>query len=127
MLDPDDSSHAQKPLRIALVGPCAAGKSTLAKALKADGFVVRQPAQEHSFAPDMWQKMSKPDLLIYLDVDYSHFQQRRPQNDGGPDYHAEQQRRLAHARAHCDFYLNTSGLTKEGVKTAVFHFLQQHT
>ena len=123
MSDPD---RPQKQLRIALVGPCASGKSTLAPHLKAKGFVVRQPAQEHSFSPDMWQRLSKPDILIFLDVDYPHFQQRRPKNDGGADYHAEQHRRLAHAREHCDLYVDTSGLTVEGVKTAVFHFLQNY-
>jgi GTPase SAR1 family protein len=122
MPDPD-SSQSQKPLRIALVGPCASGKSSLAQALRADGYEVRQPAQEHSFAPDMWQRLSRPDILIFLDVDYHHFQLRRPNNPGGPDYYAEQHRRLSHARTHCNFYVDTSGLTIEGVKTAVFQFL----
>lgn len=121
-----DRAISFKPVRIALVGPCASGKSTLAHSLKEVGFKVRQPAQEHSFVPDMWQRLSKPDVLIFLDVDYTHFQQRRPINDGGPDYLVEQYRRLAHAQRHCDFYLNTSGLDVEEVKTAVFKFLQTH-
>ncbi|MEI2607989.1 MAG: hypothetical protein V9G20_05095 [Candidatus Promineifilaceae bacterium] len=58
-----------RPLRIALVGPCSSGKSTLGRILQAQGYEVRQPAQEHSYVPDMWQKLTKPDLLIYLDVD----------------------------------------------------------
>ncbi|MCA9931749.1 MAG: hypothetical protein KC419_24870 [Anaerolineales bacterium] len=121
-----DTNRSQTPLRIALVGPCASGKSTLARSLKAAGYVVRQPAQEHSFAPDMWQRMSKPDVLIFLDVDYLHFQQRRPKSDGGPAYFAEQHRRLAHARKHCDFYLDTSPLSKGEVETAVYRFLQDN-
>ncbi len=124
MANPDKFSPP-KSTRIALVGPCASGKSTLARSLKAAGFEVRQPAQEHSFAPDMWQRMSNPDVLIFLDVDYAHFQQRRPKNDAGPDYLAEQQRRLAHAREHCDFFVDTSELTRREVETAVFHYLQQ--
>ena len=63
-------SDSEPALRLALVGPCASGKSTLATYLKAAGYIVRQPTQEHSFVPDMWQKMSKPDILIYLDVSY---------------------------------------------------------
>jgi len=121
-----DKTLLVKPIRIALVGPCASGKSTLAHSLKVAGFEVRQPAQEHSFVPDMWQRLSKPDVLIFLDVDYTHFQQRRPINNGNPEYLVEQYRRLAHAQKHCDFYLNTSGLDKEEVKTAVFQFLQTH-
>lgn len=123
MSDPD-RLPSQKQIRIALVGPCASGKSTLARSLKMAGYEVRQPAQEHSFAPDMWQRLSKPDVLIFLDVDYPHFQQRRPKSDGGPAYLAEQHRRLAHARTHCNFYIDTSALSKEEVETAVCRFLQ---
>lgn len=119
-----NKSLLSQSIRVALVGPCASGKSTLAKSLKAAGLEVRQPAQEHSFVPDMWQRLSKPDVLIFLDVDYTHFQKRRPINDGGPNYLNEQYRRLAHAQKHCDFYLNTSGLDVEEVKTAVFQFLK---
>ncbi|MFQ5420067.1 MAG: hypothetical protein ACE5EY_06855, partial [Anaerolineae bacterium] len=109
---------SEKPIRIALVGPCAAGKSTLAAGLKAAGLTVRQPAQEHSYVADMWQRMSRPDLLIYLDVDFEHVQTRRPKNHGGPARLAQQTGRLAHARAHCDFYVDTSVLPPKEVKTA---------
>lgn len=114
---------SSKPLRIALVGPCSSGKSTLAHALEARGYEVRQPAQEHSYVPDMWQKLSKPDVLIFLDVDVAAARLRRPDTYGGPERLAEQQIRLAHARAHCDFYLDTSLLTPEGVQEGVLAFL----
>lgn len=116
-------SDNEPALRIALVGPCASGKSTLAHYLKAAGYVVRQPTQEHSFVPDMWQKMSKPDILIYLDVSYEAYVQRRPHQDHGSVYHTEQQRRLAHARKHCDLYVDTSDLSAEDVRTQVERFL----
>jgi cytidylate kinase len=111
------------PLRIAVVGPCSAGKSTLAPALAEAGFEIRQPAQEHSYAPDMWWRLSKPDILIYLDLSYEEARARRPHIDGGPQRLQEQYRRLAHARQHCDYYLDTSGLTPEEVQAAVFDFL----
>ena len=38
---------------------------------------------------------------------------------------AEQQQRLAHARAHCDFYLDTSYLSAERVQEQVLAFLAQ--
>lgn len=119
MDDPD-----RLPLRIALVGPCSSGKSTLAVSLKQAGFDIRQPAQEHSLVPDMWQRHSKPDILIYLDIDYPHTRLRRPHHDGGTVRLAEQHRRLRHARQHCDFYLDTSGLSPAEVQAAVFKFLQ---
>ena len=118
-LDPVDS----KTLRVAVVGPCSSGKSTLTTALKAAGYEARHPAQEHSYVADMWQRVTQPDVLVYLDVDYANARARRPHIDGGPQRLAEQQFRLRHARDHCDFYLNTSGLSIGEVETAVFNFL----
>jgi RNase adaptor protein for sRNA GlmZ degradation len=91
--------------------------------LRAAGYEARHPAQEHSYVLDMWQRITKPDILIFLDVSYAAARRRRPFIDGGPQRLAEQQRRLAHARAHCDFYLDTSDLQPEQVRRAVFEFL----
>lgn len=110
--------------RIAVVGPCSAGKSTLVDALRAAGYTVRHVAQEHSYVPAMWQRISRPDLLIYLDLSYSAARQRRPHIDGGPQRLAEQHRRLAHARKHCHLYINTTDLTMPQVQAQVFNFLQ---
>lgn len=120
MAESDDAS-----LRIAVVGPCSSGKSTLIEALKSAGYETRHPAQEHSLVPTMWQRFSQPDLLIYLDVSYADARKRRPHHDGGPQRLAEQHRRLAHAREHCDFYLDTSGLSIEAVRQRVFAFLDE--
>ena len=120
---PDPDSVISKTLRIAVVGPCSCGKSTLTKALKAAGYQARHPAQEHSYVPTMWQRISQPDILIFLDVDYANARLRRPHIDGGPQRLAEQQHRLRHARQFCDFYLDTSGLRIDEVETAVFNFL----
>lgn len=118
-----DRTASAKPLRIALVGPCSSGKSTLAEFLKPLGYVIRQPTQEHSHVSNMWQRISKPDLLIFLDVDYAHVRRRRPHHDRGEDGLARQQERLAHARANCDFYIDTSGLTPEEIQKQVLAFL----
>lgn len=111
------------PIRIAVVGPCSSGKSTLAPDLERAGYEIRQPAQEHSCVPNMWQRMSKPDILIYLDLNYEKARARRPHIDGGLARLQEQHSRLSHAREHCDFYLDTSDLTPEEVRAAVFEFL----
>jgi deoxyadenosine/deoxycytidine kinase len=120
---PDPDPVDSKTLRIAVVGPCASGKSTLTQALKAAGYEARHPAQEHSYVANMWQRIAQPDLLIYLDVDYANTLARRPNTGGGPQRLAEQQHRLRHARENCDFYLDTSELSVVEVETAVFNFL----
>lgn len=115
--------EASDTLKIAIVGPCSAGKSTLAASLRAAGFRIRQPAQEHSFVPAMWQKFAQPDVLIYLDVSYSAAKSRRPLIDGGPERLAMQRERLAHARQWCDLYLDTSELAPQEVYRVVVQFL----
>jgi len=96
--------------RIAIVGPCAAGKSTLALALRQLGFDARQIVQEHSFVPQMWQIMTKPDRLVFLDASYEATLARKHLNWTREEYE-EQHRRLAHARSNCDIYVDTEALT----------------
>lgn len=119
---PDEATD-RSALRVAVVGPCASGKSTLAEALRAAGYDARHPAQEHSFVPDMWQRLVNPDVLVYLDVDYAAYRARRPHHDPGPAYLDEQHRRLAHALTHADLVIDTSEITAEAVRTEALAFL----
>ena len=121
MKDADDPD----PMLIAIVGPCASGKSTLRNALRAAGYEVKQPAQEHSYVPNMWQRLTKPDILIYLDLDFENLLRRRPKNHGGPKRLAEQHQRLTHAYANCDLYLDTSNLTPVEIQEKVLVFLEK--
>lgn len=106
----------EKRAKVAVVGPCVSGKSELVRALRAAGYEARHVAQEHSYVPAMWARIAQPDLLIYLDVDYSTAKARRPRITWGPERLEEQAERLAHARAHCDLYLDTSAMTIEEVQ-----------
>jgi cytidylate kinase len=99
---------------IIIVGPCASGKSSLASGLRQAGWRARQIAQEHSYVPNMWQVLSQPELLIFLDADFETCTRRKSLDWGPADYEA-QQARLAHARRHCDLYMATDGLTLEQV------------
>ena len=100
--------------RVVVVGPDAAGKSTLVMRLRALGYNARACAQDHSYVPDMWRRLSQPDFLVFLDARLETIARRR-------DIDWEQQRldvllaRLAHARAHCDLYLPTDDLTPSEV------------
>jgi chloramphenicol 3-O-phosphotransferase len=111
--------------RIAVVGPCAAGKSTVIAALREAGYDARQVAQEHSFVPDMWRRVQPTDVLLYLDADYEAIMRRRPHFNFKPADLAEQARRLDHARRHCDLYLDTSELGVSEVCRQAMLFLNQ--
>ena len=97
----------------------------MAKALDAAGYEARQPGQEHSYVPAMWQKLTQPDILIYLDVDFETVVARRPKNPGTLQRLEEQHRRLSHAREHCDLYLDTSKLSAMQVQDQVLSYLDQ--
>ncbi len=114
---------SDKKGRIAVVGPCAAGKSTLVAALRAANYETRHVAQEHSGIKDLWRRLYPPDLLIYLDADFDAIQRRRPGTAGSEARLAAQRQRLSHARTHCDLYLDTTPLTIEQVRGRVFAFL----
>ena len=114
---------SDEDLLIGIVGPCKAGKSTLVKNLAAHGYQARQIAQEHSFAPAMWQRISKPDILIYLDVSYPLTVVRGPLNWTNAEY-AEQLVRLQHARQHADLFIQTDPLSPGEVLARVVDFLE---
>jgi hypothetical protein len=109
---------------IAVTGPCASGKSILVQALRARGHNARQVLQEHSYVPTMWQRITQPDLLIYLDVSWEVAQHRRP-TDASVEWWDELGRRLRHARQHADLYILTDELTPSDVLQEALAFLAQ--
>ena len=115
------ATYEAHPL-IAVVGPCQSGKSLLVHALRERGYRAREVAQEHSYVPAMWQRITRPDLLIYLDVSWEVARQRRP-TDAKSDWWTEQAHRLRHARQHADLYVHTDELTPQKVLEMVLAFL----
>ena len=111
-------------LKIGIVGPCAAGKTTLIAGLKQAGFVARHIAQEHSYVPDMWQRLTNPDVLIYLDVSYPLTLQRR-KIDWTIEEYEIQLERLRHARLHADLYIQTDELEPAAILEKVLAFLKR--
>ena len=99
---------------IAVVGPCASGKTTLVEALRQAGVNARQIGQEHSYVPAMWQKINRPDLLIFLNASFETCSQRKNLN-WAPADHAEQMHRLRHAREHCDIMIETDDKNEKEV------------
>ena len=123
MTAPPPPRSPAPPLRVAVVGPCASGKSTLTAALRAAGYEARMPAQEHSYVADMWRRLVDPDVLIYLDITYEALLARRP-HFGEVEYLAREKARLRHARAHADLVVDTSQLTADEVRAVVMSFLR---
>jgi deoxyadenosine/deoxycytidine kinase len=107
-----------RKLLIGIVGPCGAGKTSLAERLSPYYSSVRAIAQEHSYVPYMWRRLTNPDILIYLNASYPVTIQRRKLNWTEAEYKIELER-LAHARQHADIIIETDSLDLEGVaKTA---------
>ncbi|MGB9774949.1 MAG: hypothetical protein ACPLYD_06530 [Anaerolineae bacterium] len=109
-------------VKIGVVGPCGAGKSTLVQALRERGIDAHEIAQEHSGVPAMWQRITRPDLLVYLDVSRE-TAERRLERELPPEWWEEMTARLAHARAHADLIVETGGRTPEEVAGRVAEFL----
>lgn len=114
----------QPPPLVGVVGPCKAGKSTLIAALQKHGVRARHIAQEHSYVKDMWRRLSKPDLLIFLDVSYPVAQERHQLTWTLSEYETQVQR-LRHAREHADFYVLTDGKSPEDVLQKALNFLKE--
>ncbi len=100
---------------IAVVGVCAAGKSTLVKGLRAHGLNAREVLQEHSYVPNMWQRITKPDVLIFLDCSIETTRMRRSDRHFESWLLDEERHRLRHAREHCDLYIATDELTADEI------------
>lgn len=112
-----------RPL-IGIVGPCGSGKSTLIAELEKHGYRCRHIAQEHSYVKHMWQVVTNPDILIFLECSFENSTSRRKLN-WLPADHEEQTRRLSHAREHADLIINTNILDSENVLAQALDYLKE--
>ncbi len=74
----------------------------------------------------MWQRISRPDVLIYLDVSYPVSHQRRCLDWTEQEFE-EQHFRLRYALEHADFYIHTDQLAPDEVLAQVLGFLGRWT
>jgi deoxyadenosine/deoxycytidine kinase len=117
----DRDEPDNRPL-IAVVGPCASGKTLLVQALKERGYNAREVLQEHSYVPAMWQRITQPDILIYLDISEETARQRRPTSAPRGWWRTLEQR-LSHAKKHADLYLRADQAAPHEVLEEVLAFL----
>jgi deoxyadenosine/deoxycytidine kinase len=118
MSDPD-----KQPL-IGIVGPCGSGKSTLIAGLEKHGYRCRHIAQEHSYVKYMWQAITNPDILIYLECSFENSTARRKLNWLRTDYE-EQLRRLSHAYENAHIIIDTNVLNPDEVLALVLDSLKR--
>jgi hypothetical protein len=71
----------------------------------------------------MWQIISRPDHLIYLDASFRVSTARRRLEWQEKDYQ-EQIRRLTHAREHAHLVIDTDNLTPDQVLQKALDFLK---
>jgi hypothetical protein len=96
------------------------------KGLKERGYNAREVTQEHSYVPTMWQRITKPDLLIYLDVSQEVAGQRRA-SEIQVVWWDKLEQRLQHARRHADLRIQTDNLSLQEVLSRALAFLQDQT
>ena len=114
-----------KPVKLGVVGPCAAGKTTLVAGLRKRGYEARHIAQEHSYVPDMWKRLTNPDSLIYLHVSYPLTLTRR-EMDWTEEEYQTQLHRLRHAREQANLFINTDSIDPDEVLQRVLAYIETH-
>lgn len=110
----EDAQATGDSRKIAVVGPCASGKSTLVDALVARGYRAYAVGQEHSIIRDLWKRRD-PDVLIALDLDLDVVRRRRSPTWPAEIY-AVQHERLQPAFAAADLLIDTG---KHDIESAV--------
>lgn len=99
--------------KVVIVGPCASGKSTLVRNLRARGVDAHVSGQEHSEIRNLWQRQ-QPDVVIGLILDLDTLRERRGATWSQALYDT-QQRRLEQAYAVAEIVLHTGELGEEEV------------
>ena len=111
-------------MKVAVVGVCASGKSTLVSALQQFGIEAVAVAQEHSLVPYMWQVITRPDVLIFLDATRETVRARWPYR-GDVDWYDDQLARLEHARAHANLVITVDHLSPQQVLALTLNKLEE--
>lgn len=109
---------------IKVVGMSASGKSTLVSGLRDAGYDARPVSQEHSQVPTLWKHFDFAHILIYLDVDLTTQQSRRPDVTWDAANHAAEKQRLANAREFADLTINTTNNSAATVLAIALAFLR---
>lgn len=104
--------------RVAVVGSCASGKTSVVARLREEGIDAWAVAQEHSGIPELWLHLD-PERLVFLDTTLETVRQRR-NDENWPDWIFRlQQQRLENARQRADIIVTTDHLSLEDVVATI--------
>jgi RNase adaptor protein for sRNA GlmZ degradation len=99
-------------VKIAIVGTCASGKTSVVAALRDRGYDAYAVAQEHSEIASLWAHLS-PDRVVCLETSLATVRARR-EDDRWPQWIYDLQvGRLSDARSHADVVIQTDHLSVE--------------
>ena len=111
MTEMDGRVDAPRGPRVAVVGVCGSGKTTVVQQLRALGFDAYAVGQEHSVVRDLWNHQH-PDRLVYLEASLEAVRARR--GPGWPAWiYRLQQERLGDARAHATVAVDSASIPVE--------------
>ena len=109
-------------MRIAVVGVCASGKTTLVKGLKDAGYGAYNVAQEHSGIHNFWNK-HHPDILVMIDATLPAIKRRR-RVYWDQERLDVQHKRLADAKAHANLFIQTDAYNADEVREQVIDYIE---
>ncbi|MBE6098378.1 hypothetical protein [Schwartzia succinivorans] len=109
-------------MRIAVVGVCASGKTTLVKGLKDAGYDAYNVAQEHSGIHNFWNK-HHPDILVMIDATLPAIKKRRLVY-WDQERLDVQHKRLADAKAHANLFIQTDAYNADEVREQVIDYIE---
>jgi len=109
-------------MRIAVVGVCASGKTTLVKGLQDAGYDAYNVAQEHSGIHNFWNK-HHPDILVMIDATLPAIKKRRLVY-WDQERLDVQHKRLADAKAHANLFIQTDAYNADEVREQVIDYIE---
>jgi hypothetical protein len=110
--------------RIAVVGTCASGKSSVVSALRDRGHDAYSVAQEHSAITRLWEHLA-PDCVVYLSVELDTLRTRRDDPSWPEWIYRVQLDRLASARQNADIVIETDRRTIDQIADEVDALLRR--
>lgn len=114
---PAEASSPPSPISpLALVGVCAAGKTTVSAILTRRGLMAKPVAQEHSGVPDLHRRTGSSVILLCASWQTVH---RRRALAWDQDFYRVEWERLRHARENASLTIHTDWIDADAVADVI--------